>query len=400
MDHSPFLNRRVAFVGKLGGLTKREAVQMVREHGGTPVDKPQAEVDLIVIGADHLPVNDPMGLLNAEQRLRVDAGKVELLQETELWERLGLVEHQQNVAQLYTPAMLADLLQVPVRNIRRWHRMGLIHPARVVHRLPYFDFQEVRTARQLAGWLASGTSLTAIQKQLQELAQWVPDGERSIAQLNVIVEGRQLLLRQDEGLVEPGGQLRMDFDAIDNRDDEPQSAVFQVSSNPTKGSSPKSGGNSSPDSWTQEQMIQQALELEDQGQLQDAIEWYRTILAKFGPQADIHFQLAELLYRDGEVQAARERYYAAIEMDDDYVEARANLGCVLLETGRPDLAVAAFRGALARHDEYPDVHYHLARTLDDLGENSLAATHWQRFLELAPGSPWSDEARERLEANS
>ncbi len=168
--------------------------------------------------------------------------------------------------------------------------------------------------------------MTAIQKQLQELAQWVPDGERSIAQLNVIVEGRQLLLRQDEGLVEPGGQLRMDFDAIDNRDDEPQSAVFQVSSNPTKVSSPKSGGDSSPDSWTQEQMIQQALELEDQGQLQDAIEWYRTILAKFGPQADIHFQLAELLYRDGEVQAARERYYAAIEMDDDYVEARANLG--------------------------------------------------------------------------
>ena len=395
MDSSPFLNRRVAFVGKLGGLTKREATQMVREHGGTPVDKPQAEVDLIIIGADHLPVDDPMELLNSDQRLRVDAGKVELLQETELWEKLGLVEHQQHVAQLYTPAMLADLLKVPVRNIRRWHRMGLIHPVRVVHRLPYFDFQEVRTARQLAGWLASGASLTTIQKQLQDLAQWVPDDERSIAQLNVIVEGRQLLLRQDEGLVEPGGQLRMDFDALADRAEPMESTVFQVPIGHSNAIT-----DSSPDSWTQEQMTQQALELEDQGQLQEAIEWYRTILAKFGPQAEVHFQLAELLYREGEVQAARERYYAAIEMDDDYVEARANLGCVLSETGRPDLAVAAFRGALARHDDYPDVHYHLARTLDDLGEAERASMHWERFLELAPGSPWSDEARERLEANS
>ena len=107
--------------------------------------------------------------------------------------------------------------------------------------------------------------------------------------------------------------------------------------------------------------------------------------------------LAETLYRLGELPAARERYYMAIELDEDYVEARLNLGCVLAELGELELAVSAFEGALTFHDDYEDAHYHLARTLDFLGRTEQAARHWERFLELAPASPWADEARERLD---
>ncbi len=94
--------------------------------------------------------------------------------------------------------------------------------------------------------------------------------------------------------------------------------------------------------------------------------------------------------------AARERYYNAIEIDDDFVEARVNLGCVLAETGQLDLAIAAFQGALARDDHYPDVHYHLARSLDEIGSTDMATRHWIRFVQLAPQSPWAEEAIERL----
>ena len=86
-----------------------------------------------------------------------------------------------------------------------------------------------------------------------------------------------------------------------------------------------------------------------------------------------------------------------IEMDEDYVEARANLGCVLAETGELELAEAAFRGALDFHHDYPDVHYHLARTLDDLGSEEEAEIHWRTFLSLAPDSPWAEEARARID---
>jgi tetratricopeptide (TPR) repeat protein len=87
----------------------------------------------------------------------------------------------------------------------------------------------------------------------------------------------------------------------------------------------------------------------------------------------------------------------AIELDENFVEARANLGCVLAESGQHELAVAAFEGALRYHGDYPDVHYHLARTLDDIGNRDDADRHWERFLELAPNSPWADEARLRLQ---
>ena len=86
----------------------------------------------------------------------------------------------------------------------------------------------------------------------------------------------------------------------------------------------------------------------------------------------------------------------AVELDEDFVEARANLGCVLAETGELDLAVAAFQGTLAHHRDYPDVHYHLARTLEELSRSEEADLHWRKFLDLAPDSPWAEEARERL----
>jgi hypothetical protein len=46
----------------------------------------------------------------------------------------------------------------------------------------------------------------------------------------------------------------------------------------------------------------------------------------------------------------------ALELEEDFVEARANLGCVLAESGELELAVAAFRGALSLHPQYADVH--------------------------------------------
>ena len=77
----------------------------------------------------------------------------------------------------------------------------------------------------------------------------------------------------------------------------------------------------------------------------------------------------------------------AIELDEDFVEARSNLGCVLAEQGDLALAEAAFRGALEYHPDYADAHYHLARLLDRAnraarGVASLAVVH-----ELGAGQP-------------
>ena len=137
---------------------------------------------------------------------------------------------------------------------------------------------------------------------------------------------------------------------------------------------------------------------EDAGDLDTAVEYCHAVLARDGPRADISFQIAEMLYRMGHLMAAQERYYSAIELDPEYVEARNSLGCVLAETGQYELATAAFRGAISLYEDYADAHYNLARALDDLGHDVEARHHWCRFLDLAPDSPWASEAQERIEA--
>lgn len=385
---------RVVFRGKLGGLPKRDASQLVRQHGGVPLDRWDESATILVLGADQLPLVGHDSLDEAIRSAQED-GRLQILTETEFWEQLGLLDRDTATRRLYTPAMLADLLRVPVTTIRRWHRRGLIAPVREVHRLPYFDFQEVATARRLAGLLADGVSPDNLERQLAAAIRLVPGMAGSLRQLAVIVEGGQVLLRHEEGLLEPSGQRRFDFDAIGKADREaPDAAILRAGlSVPDAEPAVETGTAADP-----ETLRLAAIELEEQGQLELAAETYRSALAAGGPNAEVCFQLAELLYRLGEVTAARERYYMVLELDEDFVEARSSLGCVLAELGELDLAVAALQGALSRHSQYADAHYHLARTLGELGREPEARHHWEAFLELAPDSPWADEGRLWLQA--
>ncbi len=384
----------VCFVGRLASMSKRDAARLARQHGAAVAEKPGPKVDVLVVGEEGLSLIDDAALdellgRDAEPPLResIDEDRCEVICETELWRRLNLVEIEAGVHRLYTPAMLAELLGVEPAVIRRWRRRGLIAPVREVRRLPYFDFQEVAAARRLAELLAAGASPASIEKKLAALERYLPDVKRPLAQLSVIVEGKQILLRQGDGLIEPGGQLRFDFDVAADALPLAVSPDSFVEKSPAE----LSRMARSPDD-----LLEAAAELEESGDLAAAVNVYRAAAAALGPTPEVCFQMAELLFRLGDLSAARERYFMAVELDEDYVEARANLGCVLAEMGQLDLAVAAFQGALAFHGDYADVHYHLARALDELGERKEARRHWETFLRLSPENPWADEARKRL----
>ncbi|MCM2370447.1 MerR family transcriptional regulator [Aporhodopirellula aestuarii] len=406
-DDDGVRGRRITIVGRLGGMNRREASNLLRSYGAVVVESESAAVDWIVIGAEESPLAEAE-LIEEATRRRGQVGQLQILHETDLWHRLGLVDGEHSIRKLHTPAMLAHLLGVSVHVIRRWHRRGLIKPVRTLHRLPYFDFQEVATARRLAAWVASGASPEAIERRLLQLIEIVPDLRRPLDQLSILVEGKHVLLRQGEGLIEPGGQLRFDFDLLGQADASDDAA--DAESEPTvsiRFPDPRESNalvfppadSDYDDGESEDDLLLSAYEAEDEGDLAFAVDCYHALLAREGVRADWHFQIGELLYRMGEVIAARERYYAAIEIDPDFVEARSSLAGVLAETGQLELAVAAYRGTLALHDDYPDVQYNLAKLLDQLDRPIEAEQHWRRFLQLAPGSPWADEARGRLESD-
>ena len=297
--------------------------------------------------------------------------------------------------------MLAELLDVSVRTIRRWHRAGLVQATAEKMQVPYFDFATLTSARQLANWMACGMSVSAIQVQLDALSTRLGGTAISaeFAEWPISVEGGRLVLRDGDNLLESSGQLRFGFDSETNSIEEPPRTLSFEAADRAKrlGLSVVSEASfRDTEGMTIDEVVEQAIAAEDEDDFDTAIRWYRCALTSHGLNADVCFQLAELLYRTGDIGGARERYFNALEIDPDLVEARANLGCVLVECGQLDLAIASFEGALEQFPEYADVHFHLARALDDNGESGRAAEHWQEFLTLAPSSPWADEARERL----
>jgi tetratricopeptide (TPR) repeat protein len=378
-------------------MSRREAEQVVRQRGGQVVDRLNEGADLIVVSderGDLRRVAADRELFDDEIRGAIGRGELELVAESEFWGRVGLVDAAHGVERLYTPAMLADLVRVPIAAIRQWHRRGALRATREVRRLPYFDFEEVRVARKLAELLAAGCSLATVNRRLEELARLLPDSPRPLTDPAVVVEGRRLYVRRGEGLAEPSGQLLIDFDAAKPQaasDAGPVAIPFVAALG-----SATSGRARGPHPAASEDLRALAEELEESGREDQAVDVYRAILVSGDFTADDHFALAELLYRAGDLSAARERYYMAIELDEDFVEARSNLGCVLAEQGDLGLAEAAFRGALEYHPDYADAHYHLARLLDRANRRDEAARHWQLFMSLAPASPWADEARDRL----
>lgn len=389
-------NRCLCLLGKLGGLAKRDARAWVAQRGGHLLPWSDRRVTDIVVGDDSFPFN--LRELDDAIVQRIESGEVRLWEETQFWQQCGLLEENNHASQLYTPAMLADLLKIPVRTIRRWHRLGLLHPVKEVCRLPYFDFQELAAARRLASWLQS-TSAEQVEQQLVRLTRVLPGARRPLSQLPVIVHGKEVLLRQMSGLVDPNGQLRFDFEQWGHQDELPAARILALSDHvgeagPTPRLAIADWSDFRPRSA--EECLQQALEFEDAQDWQSALNVYRSMQLAFGPTADVCFQIGELLYRTGELSAARERYSMAVELDAEFLEARANLGCVLSELQQWDLALAAFEGALDLHPDYVDVLFHAAAACEKLGRVDEAHGYWERFVRLAPNSPWAPYAQAKL----
>jgi tetratricopeptide (TPR) repeat protein len=378
---NPFLNRRVTAHGKLGSMTLHQAAALVRKLGGKWLPAADLTADLILLGADGY---------SPDSSLHSDC---EQLTETELWQRLGWLDHCEAEdsptasPRLYTPAMLAEWAEVPVLAIRRWQRAGLLIAAVVVHRLPYFDFGEIAVAKQIALLMSSGTSFAEFQRRLAAFASMFPELERPLAQLTFQLEGKRWLVRVGEQWRAANGQQHFDFIAADSSqpsDNEPTSVL------------PFPTLSKLPEAPTVAQIIAYAEECEAAGDAVQAAEYFRTALQAGGPQADLCFQLAECLFRMGDLAAARERYLQAIEYDPQHVEAYLNLGCVLAELNAPDLAIAALQGALRLHADYADAHLHLAQLFDQQQRSVEAEWHWQQFARCSQADPWRELAEQRL----
>lgn len=477
---SQFLNgKTVRIFGPLQSMSQRDATQLIREHGGKVLPAASAQssssavsaeppVDWIIIGERQHVFTDACSQevpdwLTDQLRDDIECGLTHIATETQLLQRLFPSEDQsRDLTALYSPVMLAELLQVTVSDVRRWYQRGLIAPVRVIKKLPYFNLEEVFSARRLSMLLQNGVKHPSIEKKLKALRSLNPGVLPLLASNDLVIQGKNVFLRQNDHLLESTGQLLLDFESIENEKEEARErqerelpenlrqipgriedltrfdsahslenleSIFgeeeEVSDweDSDEALSPDSEAQSArSELWAKSsaflgrltlqpeetlpenrisisQMRASALALDEAGKLDEAAEMCRNLLFAAGANAEDAFQLGDLLHRMGNLEGARERFSMAIEMDEDFVEARASLGCVLGELGETQLAISALEGAISYHGDYAEAYYHLARFLELDGQKGSACRCYRKFLELTDSrdSFWSREAAARIQ---
>lgn len=395
LQSSPILQgERVAFTGTLASMTHRQAMELIEQHGGAPMNYVGQLTSLLVVGEEGWPL-EPDGLpsvkLELARQLHDKGEPIQILSESEWLKLLGIEPPERKTLQLYTPAMLCQLLNVSVHEIRRWERVGLIAPVKKVFRLPYFDFEEVASARRLCQLISTGVKADQIAASLERLHSFLPNVVRPVDQLEVLARGTNgVVFRDESGLIETTGQRLFDFDPPSPQtddDDAPSTIPFR----PAPSIHTEEDHNRTAEDW-----FLQGCRLLEANDIDSAVEALRLAVMNDPLNPQYHFSLADGLYRQRKPGAAIERYHVAVELDHDFLEAWTQLGCVLSETNDLAGAKAAFRIALDRHPDYPEAHFHLAGVLESLGSPDEAADHWRKYLEFDQRGPWAEIARERL----
>jgi Flp pilus assembly protein TadD len=100
---------------------------------------------------------------------------------------------------------------------------------------------------------------------------------------------------------------------------------------------------------------------------------------------------------------ARIEFEAALALDPDQPEARYNLATLLYQQGEVERAAAELRRVVQQDPWFADAHYNLATTLEKLGGKRQAAEHLRRFLDLETQKPeaasgWIEAAQSRLDS--
>ena len=444
----PLSGECVSFTGTLASMIHKEAAALVETYGGRTVQSVSGSVSMLVVGEEGWPLEEDgaasQKLAQATQLIAAGA-EIRIVAESDWLHLIGLNERREEIQRSYTPAMLSRLLDVPVGMIRRWSRIGLIRPVRRVCRLPYFDFREVASAQRLAKLLDEGVRPEVLERSLAELSHTMVGTDRSLAQLNLLVQDEKVLLRDSHGVLNPRtGQRLLDFDSMpqptqlslvtaDDTQDEGKSPhpLATVPAEPDDESdddelpvsiSIEEGRMRLEDrgmsDWSADDWFHEGCRLSEEGAFESAENAFRNCLSLlasdhallrapagfpssdqsiFPDPADVHFHLADALYRAGKTDAAIERYHCAIEFAPDFIEAWTQLGCLQTERGHWIPAEEALVTAISIHATNPDALLHYAQLLEQMGRTTDAVESWKKYLQYDSRGPWADHARMRLE---
>jgi len=133
-----------------------------------------------------------------------------------------------------------------------------------------------------------------------------------------------------------------------------------------------------------EQLLEQGMELEQLGQLDEALQCYESAIALMPELARAHFNRGIILLDRGDAQDALDAFTKAVQYKPDSAGAHFNMGAAYVRLDRHEAAIAAYRQAIALKPDFAEAHMALGGALEALGEDEAAISTYRRALEIKP----------------
>ena len=284
---------------------------------------------------------------------------------------------------VFTDREVSRLLALTPRRAGQLRRLELLH--RADQPGPY-TFREVVSLRVANTLLGQGLTVRQVRRALDALRRLVPESEAPLAELRVTVRGGEVFIEKDSRLLEPSGQVVMEFSGKElaeaARDTALRGLVRPIA--------------------RPENEAQRWFELASQwdgdpAEWERAIDAYQRVTTADPTHAPAWNNLGLLHHRLGRYEDARRHYEVALAADDGCAEAAYNLGSLHDDLGDLAQAVVWYRRALEVRPDYADAHFNLASALERHGDVTAARRHWLRYVDLDPDSRWAEIARARAE---
>jgi tetratricopeptide (TPR) repeat protein len=127
--------------------------------------------------------------------------------------------------------------------------------------------------------------------------------------------------------------------------------------------------------------------LSEQGETDQAIDYYRQAITLRPDYAEAHYNLGRLLAEQDHFDDAIAHYEKAVEINPTDPQAQNNLGVTLFGIGRVDDAVVHYRKALEIQPDYAEASCNLANALIALGDFDGAIARYSVCLSRIPDQP-------------
>jgi tetratricopeptide (TPR) repeat protein len=270
----------------------------------------------------------------------------------------------------YRASDAARMLRLPVAQVRRLARAGLVSPRRGPRNALVFSFQDLVLLRAAAGLLDARVPRARVRRALRSLRAQLPEG-RPLAAVRVAADGGRVVVQDGGARWHPEtGQVLLDLDAGDlSRGIAP--LVRAARRGP-------GGPPLDSDAWCR---WGEGLEATAPREAEDA---YRRALAVDPWHGGAHLALGRLLHGRGDARGAELHYRRAAASPPQRARATFRLGVALEEQGLAEEALLAYARALEADGALADAHEAAARLLARLGRHADAERHLAEVRRPSP----------------